>query len=152
MVYGEDSGNIQRCVCDPSATFIVDGILHGRGEHSSAIIDGVICGELDIGDEDFEVIHVWKMNPSIKANRKQRKEEVYKVLERTKKLLQVRGDAEGVLSAPTVLEWLDDAVSPGEQAFRFSEISHRKVRSSVLSGPPKRTKSRTFMLRFRLNG
>ena len=88
MAYGEDSGNIQRCICDPSATFIVDGLLHGRGEHSSAIIDGVICGEIDIGDEDFEVVHVWKMNPSIKAYRKQRKEEVKKVLEKTKKLLE----------------------------------------------------------------
>ena len=88
MVYGEDSGNIQRCVCDPNATFIVDGIVQGRGDHSSAIIDGVIYGEIDIGDEDFQVIHVWKMNPSVKEYRRQRKIEVKNLLEKTERLLE----------------------------------------------------------------
>ena len=88
MLYGEDSGDIQRCIRDPSATFIVNGIIHGRGYHSSAIIDGVICGEIDIGDEDFEVEHVWKMNPSLRAYRKQREEELEKFLEETKKVLE----------------------------------------------------------------
>ena len=88
MVYGEGSGNIQRCVCDPNATFIVNGIVQGRGDHSSAIIDGVIYGEINIGDGDFRVTHVWKMNPSIKAYRLQRKAAVENLLEKTERLLE----------------------------------------------------------------
>ena len=90
MVYGEDSGNTQRCICDPSATFVVDGRLRGRGDHTSAIIDGVIRGEIDIGDEDFEVVHVWQLNPSIKLYRKRREEEREKFLEETRLFLQNR--------------------------------------------------------------
>ena len=72
----------------PNATFIVDGIVQGRGDHSSAIIDGVIYGEIDIGDEDFRVIHVWKMNPYVKEYRRQRKIELENLLERTERLLE----------------------------------------------------------------
>ena len=90
MVYGEDSGNIQSCICDPDATFIVDGRFPGIDDHTSAIIDGVIRGEIDIGDVDFEVVHVWKMHPSIKAYRRQREEEQERFLEETRSFLQNR--------------------------------------------------------------
>ena len=39
LVFGEDSGNFQRCICDPSATFVVDGRIPGIDDHTSAIIE-----------------------------------------------------------------------------------------------------------------
>ena len=96
MVYGKGSGNIFPCICDPNAIFVVDGFLDTviggyptKGAHVSAIVEGVVLGDIDITRGDFDVLHVWKLDPQRKSWRDELDRENERRLKELDELLEL---------------------------------------------------------------
>ena len=59
MIYGENQGQPQVCLCEPQKVFVVDGYVPSQdGSHVTAIKDGSIIGDFDVRD-DFQITHIW---------------------------------------------------------------------------------------------